>query len=121
MEYEQREDEITRLREQLATVAAHLHQIEHARQLDAHQIQNLTQASALQNVLSQGLEAIREQLQPLRDMSPRRNALNEADQQKLRSLREDSERPTWNGDASAEQHDWTTAITRRKLHDSRAR
>lgn len=120
MEYEQRDDEINRLKEQLGRLVAQVQHLEQARHVDAHQIQNLTQASALQNVLTQGLDAIREQLEPLRDLTPSRTHLDETRAATLAALRRDAERPLWNGDPAFEKRDYTTAIGRRS-YDSRTR
>jgi hypothetical protein len=117
MEHEHRQDEIVRLRDELGRLAAQMQLLEQARHLDAHQIQNLTHANAIQNVISQGLDAIREYLQPLRDLTPSRTGLDERGMAVLVALRTDAERPRWNGDESFEAYDWATAVPRISRRD----
>jgi hypothetical protein len=115
MDHDHPDHEINRLREQLGKLTAQVQHLERERHLDAHQIQNLTHANALQNVLEQGLDSIRQQLLPLRDLTPARTALDEAGIAKLAALRTDAKRPDWHGDLTADKFDWTVVIERRKL------
>jgi hypothetical protein len=115
MTYDDRDDEISRLKHHVEKLAAQMLFLEQARQSDAHQIQNLAQASALDSVLDRRLEAIQVQLLPLRDLTPARTPLDELGVAKLRELRTDAERPLWNGDPAFERKDWTSAIGRRDL------
>jgi hypothetical protein len=115
MEHDHPDHEMNRLKEQLGKLTAQVQQLERERHLDAHQIQNLTHANALQNVLEQGLDSIRQQLLPLRDLTPARTPLDKVGAAKLEALRNDAKRPDWHGDTTAEQSDWTAVIDRRKL------
>ena len=87
--------------------------LEQARLADAHQINNLTQASSMEHIVSERLEAIKEQLQPLRDLTPARTRMDRADEAKLVAIRDEQKRPAWNKEAGPK--DTTTAVGRRRL------
>lgn len=100
------------LMEQLESLKGEVKSLAQARQADAYFIQNLIQASSMQNVVEQSLEAIRVQLEPLKDLTPARVPLSAAGAAKLEQLRKAQERPVWDGDPAFDRGNWTGAVPR---------
>jgi hypothetical protein len=106
------EGAIGALLEQLEALRTEVKSLAQARQADAYHIQNLIQANSMQNVVEQSLEAIRVQLEPLKELTPARIPLSAAGAAKLERLRQAHERPVWDGDPSFDKGDWTSAFPR---------
>jgi len=60
-------------------------------------VAQILQASAIENVMMNGFDRISAQLEPLRDLAPKRTLLSEAASEQLRQLRDSLKRPKWIG------------------------
>ena len=80
---EDKPDEILELRQQIANLRI--------------MIGNVAQATAIENVISNGFLELSAQLQPLQDLTPRRTPLSEASNAHLLQLQRALERPQWQG------------------------
>jgi hypothetical protein len=98
---------------QLEALQRDMDRLERARLADAFLINNLAQANSMEHVVSKGLEDIREQLEPLRDLTPARTRLDAAGEDKLVAIQAEQKRPAWNREAGPEHP--TTALGRRQL------
>ena len=76
-------DEIVELRRQIADLRT--------------MIGNVAQATAIENVISNGFLELSAQLQPLQDLTPRRTPLSDAANTQLLQLQRALERPRWHG------------------------
>jgi hypothetical protein len=76
-------DEIIDLRQQIADLRT--------------MIGNVAQATAIENVISNGFLELSAQLQPLQDLTPRRTSLSDAANAHLLQLQRALERPQWQG------------------------
>jgi hypothetical protein len=59
-------------------------------------IMRVAGASSVEEVLKRGFETLSSQLEPLRDLTPKRTLLSEAALNQLRHLRTSLDRPDWN-------------------------